>query len=463
MKMQPNIILVIISNSSKIKVKNKILINQSINGFKKKTITVDGDKSLSIRFILLSSLSTGKCIATNLLKSEDVISAINNIKKLGIQVRLKDKSCEVIGKGLNGYKFSNNLILNAGNSGTTARLICSVLINSTKWIKITGDKSLKKRDMQRIIEPLKLFGVKFKNNNKRLPISLMGTKFLKPIKFTEKLGSAQCKSAVMIAALKTKGKTKLKCLPSRNHTELMFKNVLKIPINISKKKNYETIEIDGLKKFKPFNYNIPGDISSASFFIVLTLLTKKSSLKIKNVNINPTRIGIINVLNMMGSKIKFFNKRYYKGEKISDIYVKANKNLKGINLNPKFNSTAIDEFLLIFLIASICKGVSTFKNLGELNKKESKRLDWGIKILRMMNIKVKKINNNGLKIWGQPNLKLKKNFVIKGYLKDHRIFMMSTIAALSLGGNWIIHNSDSFKTSFPRFLKILKLLGAKIK
>jgi len=165
----------------------------------------------------------------------------------------------------------------------------------------------------------------------------------------------------------------------------------------------------------------------------------------------------------MGSKIKFFNKRYYKGEKISDIYVKANKNLKGINLNPKLNSTAIDEFLLIFLIASICKGVSTFKNLGELNKKESKRLDWGVKILRMMDIKVKKINNNGLKIWGQPNLKLKKNFVIKGYLKDHRIFMMSTIAALSLGGNWKIHNSDSFKTSFPRFLKILKSLGAQIK
>ena len=443
--------------------KSIISIDQSINGFKKNIINVDGDKSLSIRFIILSSLSTGKCIATNLLKSEDVISAINNIKKLGIKVKLKDKSCEVTGKGLDGYKFSNNLILNAGNSGTTARLICSVLVNSTKWIKITGDQSLKKRDMHRIIKPLRLFGVKFKNNNKTLPISLIGTKFLKPIKFTEKLGSAQCKSAVMIAALKTKGKTKLRCLPSRNHTELMFKNVLKIPINITKRKNYESIEIDGLKKFKPFNYNIPGDISSASFFIVLTLLTKKSSLKIKNININPTRIGIINVLNMMGSKIKFLNKRYYKGEKISDIYVKANKNLKGINLNPKLNSSAIDEFLLIFLIASICKGVSTFKNLRELNKKESKRLDWGIKILKMMNIKIKKINNNGLKIWGQPNLRLKKNFIIKDYLKDHRIFMMSTIAALSLGGNWKIHNPDSFKTSFPRFLKILKSLGAKIK
>ncbi len=443
--------------------KNIISIDQCINGFRKNIISVDGDKSLSIRFILLSSLSSGKCIATNLLKSEDVISAVRNIKKLGIKVKLKDKSCEVFGKGLHGYKFTDNLVLNAGNSGTTARLICSVLIDSSKWIKVTGDKSLKKRDMQRIIEPLKLFGVKFKNNNKTLPILLKGSNLLKPIKFTEKLGSAQCKSAVMIAALKTKGKTKLKCLPSRNHTELMFKNILKIPMNIRKNKNYEFIEIDGLKKFKPFNYKIPGDISSASFFIVLTLLARKSSLTVKNVNINPTRTGIINVLNMMGSKIKFLNKRNYKGEKISDIYIKSNKNLKGINLSPKLNSAAIDEFLLIFLIASICKGVSTFKNLGELNKKESKRLDWGIKILKMMGIKVKKINSNGLKIWGQPNLKLKKKFVIKDYLKDHRIFMMSTIAALSLGGNWKIHDTNSFKTSFPGFLRILKSLGAKIK
>ena len=442
--------------------KNIISINQNIGGFKKSVISVDGDKSLSIRFILLSSLSSGKCVATNLLQSEDVISAIKSIKKLGIEIKSKKKTCEIIGKGLFGYKFENKTILDAGNSGTTARLLCSMLIDSPKWIKITGDKSLKKRDMGRIIKPLKLFGAKFRNKEKTLPILMKGAKILKPIKFTEKLGSAQCKSAVMIAALKTKGKTKLKCLPSRNHTELMFKNVLKVPINVTKKNNYDVIEINGLNEFKPFNYQIPGDISSASFFIVLTLMSQKSSLTIKKVNINPSRTGIIKVLNMMGSKIKFLNKKYYKGEKIADIYVKSNKNLRGINLNPNLNSAAIDEFLLIFLIASICEGVSTFKNLGELNKKESKRLDWGIKILKMMGIKTKKIKNNGLKIWGQPNLKLSKDFIIKDYLKDHRIFMMSTIAAFSLGGNWKIHDSDSFKTSFPRFLEILKSLGAKL-
>ncbi len=441
----------------------KIFIDQTITTFKKKSIKVDGDKSLSIRFVLFSSLSKGKCSATNLLTSEDVKSAINIIKKLNIKIKLKNKKCEIFGKGLFGYKFKKNLILNAGNSGTTVRLLFSLLNNSNHWIKITGDQSLKKRDMSRIIRPLKLFGFEFKDNNKKLPILIKGPKILKPISYTENLGSAQCKSAIMIAALKANGKTKLKCLPSRNHSELMFNNVMKIPTNIYKKNNYDFIKLNGLKEIKPFKYKIPGDISSASFFVVLALLSKKSSLMIKDVNTNPTRIGIIKILNMMGSNIKFLNKRNYKGEEISDIYIKPNRNLKSIKLNSKMNSSAIDEFLLIFLVASISKGISIFNNLGELNKKESKRLDWGIKILKMIGIRVKKIQNNGVKIWGNPNLKLKKSYIIKNYLKDHRIFMVSTIAALTLGGKWKIHNSDSFKTSFPNFLKILKSLGAKIK
>ena len=136
--------------------------------------------------------------------------------------------------------------------------------------------------------------------------------------------------------------------------------------------------------------------------------------------------------------------------------------MKAINLDPKFNSSAIDEFLLIFLTASQCRGISTFSNLSELNKKESKRLDWGIKILRMLGIKTKRIRNEGIKIWGNPNLNLTKQYVIKKYLKDHRIFMVSTIAALIFGGKWKIYDPDSFKTSFPSFLKILKGLGAKI-
>ena len=441
--------------------KKLIKINNKIESFNKRNIYVSGDKSISIRFILLSSLSNGKCTATGLLKSEDVLSAIKSIRKLGIKIKIIGNKCEVFGKGLYGYSIKKKLILNAGNSGTTARLLLGILANSNEKIQIVGDQSLSKRDMSRITIPLKKFGTKFGSNDKKLPINIKGPKKLKAINYVENLGSAQCKSALMIAALKAKGKTKLKCKPSRNHTELMFKNVLKIPIKVKKNKGYDKIEITGNKEFKSFNYNIPGDISSASFFIALTLLTKNSSLTIKNININDSRIGIIKILKLMGAKIKLLNKKTYKGEETSNIFVKSQSDLKAINLNPKLNSSAIDEFLLIFLIACKSKGISTFKDLSELNKKESKRLDWAFKILKMIGIKTKRLKNNGIKIWGKPNLELNKKFIIKDYLKDHRIFMLATITALSLGGNWKIYNPDSFNTSFPAFLKILKNLGAK--
>ena len=442
--------------------KKLISIKKRINTYENKSIQVSGDKSLSIRFAILASLALGKSKAKNLLNSEDVVSSLNCLKKLGITIKLNKKFCEITGKGLNGYQYKNNLTLDAGNSGTAARLLMAALVKSKNAIKIKGDSSLKKRDMGRIVEPLKKFGVKFPNNKKRLPITIKGSNYLKPINYEELRGSAQCKSAVMIAALNANGKTKLKCIPSRNHTELMFKNILKIPIKIKKDKNFDIIELEGGSDFKSFNYNIPGDISSAAFFIVLTLLSQNSNLLIKKVNINPTRTGIISILNMMGAKIKFKNVKFYQGEKIADIFVRNIKKLKAIKLHPKYNSSTIDEFLLLFLVASVSTGVSEFKNLQELNQKESKRLDWGFKILTMMGVKCEKIRNNGIRIWGNPNLKLNKNYIIRNYLKDHRVFMVSVVAALSLGGNWSIHDPDSIKTSFPTFLKIIKKLGGKI-
>tara|TARA_B100000787_G_C16194845_1_gene300011 strand:+ start:2616 stop:3950 length:1335 start_codon:yes stop_codon:yes gene_type:complete len=441
---------------------NVILIRDKIKDYQNKVTKVSGDKSLSIRFAILASLATGKSRATNLLKSEDVISTINCIKKLGIKIKFNKKICEISGKGINGYNNKKNLTLDAGNSGTAARLLSATLINAKNFIKITGDSSLRKRDMKRIIKPLQKFGANFKKNNGTLPLSIKGSKFLKPIDYEETLGSAQCKSAVMLAALKINGKTRLKCAPSRNHSELMFKNVLKIPIKLKTKQKIDFIEITGGTEFKSFDYKIPGDISSASFLIVLTLLSKNSNLLIKEVNVNSTRIGIISILNTMGAKIKLKNAKIYRGEKIADIYIESIKNLKAIKLNPKFNSSAIDEFLLIFLVAGVSKGISTFTSLEELNKKESKRLDWGFKILKLLGIKTKKINNHGIKIWGNPNLDLKKKYVIKNYLKDHRVFMVCTIAALTLGGEWKIYDPDSIKTSFPSFLHIIKKLGGSI-
>ena len=442
--------------------KKFISLQHKIQDFHNKKISVSGDKSLSIRFVLLSSIAKGQSIAYNLLGSEDVLHAIKCIRKLGIKIIFKKNKCQVFGKGLWGLRYKHNLKLDIGNSGTAARLLTAILIDSKHNIKITGDESLKKRDMLRIINPLQMMGARFKSKNGKLPIIIQGSKKLIPIRYHEKLGSAQCKSAIMLAALKISGKTFLKCLPSRNHTELMFKNVLNLPIKLKKLKNHDLIEINGLNNFKSFNYRIPGDISSASFFIVLTLLLNKSSLTIKKVNINPSRIGIIKILRMMGAKIKFKNKRIYKGEPTADIFIISKNKLRSINLNSKLNSSAIDEFLLIFLVAAKCKGVSTFTDLGELNKKESKRLDWGYKILKKIGVKVKKIENNGLKIWGNPGLNIDKEIVIKEYLKDHRVFMVSVIAALSLGGRWKIYDPESIKTSFPNFLDIVKKLGGKI-
>ena len=437
---------------------NFIQIKETIKSFKKK-INIEGDKSLSIRWALLASQSNGKSTSFNLLRSEDVISTLNSLKKLGVKVKVLNNRCEIIGVGVNGFKYKKNTTLNCGNSGTFARLILGLLVHSNKQIKLIGDQSLSKRDFKRITEPLEKFGATFKSTSGKLPISVKGTKNVNPIYYHEKKGSAQCKSSVMLAALNTKGKTVIKAKKSRNHTELLYK-YLKLPIKINKKKNYDLIEINGVKKVKPLIYKIPSDISSSAFFIVLTLLSKKSELLIKNVNINPSRIGLIKIFRLMNVKIKIINSVNYKGEQIANLFVKSQKSFRPINCPTNLNSASIDEFLLIFLIAAKANGVSYFKNLSELNKKESPRLKWGAKILNKIGIKTI-VTNDSIKIFGNPDIKVSKKIVIKNFLKDHRVFMTSVVAALTFGGNWIIHDKNSINSSFPTFLEKLNELRSK--
>ena len=436
-----------------------LLIKKKIKQFNKQ-IEVSGDKSLSIRWILLASQAIGRSKGYNLLMSEDVVAALNSIKKLGIKVIVHKNYCEIFGNGINGFKYKSGLIINAKNSGTLGRLILGLLIKSPQKIKLIGDKSLSRRDFSRVTLPLESFGAKFyyKTKNK-LPLSILGSQSAKGIKYFENKGSAQCKSSVMLAALNASGITSIKAKKSRNHSELLFK-YLKIPIKVKKTKNYDFIDIKQPKKITAFNYQIPGDISSSAFFMVLTILTNNSKLLIKNVNINPSRIGVITILKKMGAKILLKNQRDYRGEKISDISIKSSNNLKGINCPPELNSSAIDEFLVIFLVAAKAKGTSYFKDVAELNQKESPRLKWGSKILNMMGVRTK-LTKNSIRIYGQPNLKIIKPIIIKNYLKDHRIFMMSTIAALTCGGQWKIHDKDSINSSFPTFLQIIKKINNK--
>ena len=439
---------------------NRIIIKKKINNYNKKII-IPGDKSLSIRWVLISSLANGISKAKNLLMSEDVLAAIQAIRKLGVKVKINNKICKVYGVGIDGYKYRKGLSINAQNSGTLGRLLVGLLINSPYPIKIIGDKSLSKRDFNRIAKPLRKFGAHLKlKNNYTLPLTIKGSQNLKPIRYLEDKGSAQVKSSIIFAGARTYGRTLIKSKKSRDHTERLFK-YLKLPIKIKNKKSFDLIEVNKVKKIKPLNYKIPTDLSSCAFFIVLTTLLKNSKLTIKDVNINPTRTAILTILRKMGVKISLFNKKIYKGEQLADIFIKSPKTLKSINCPTNLNSGAIDEFLIIFLVAAKAKGISYFKNLDELNKKESPRLKWGAKILKMMGVKFI-LTNSSIKIYGNPNLEINKKIVIKNYLKDHRVFMTSVIAALSFGGIWTIWDPHSTRTSFPNFLKILKDLGAKI-
>ena len=436
-----------------------IIIDNKIKNFNKK-IRASSDKSISIRSILLASQAVGITKITNLLESEDVLNALKIIKKLGIKYKKNQKTYKIFGYGLNGFNLKNNLTVNAGNSGTLARLILGLLVKSKFKVKLIGDKSLSKRDFSRVIKPLKLFGANIKSEKNLLPVEILGTDYLRPILYDENIGSAQVKSCLILAALNTPGVTVINSKVSRNHTELMLKS-LKYPISIKKKKNLDIITVKGLSQFKAFDYDVPGDISSAAFFIVLTLLSKKSKIVIENVNVNKSRLGVITILNRMGARIKLKNKKKYKGEVIANIHVSSKKNLKSINCPSNLNSSAIDEFLIIFLVAAKAKGISKFRNLGELNKKESPRLNIGINFLKKIGIKVKR-NKNDIKIYGNPDLKLKGDYYIKNFKKDHRVFMMSCIAALTLGGNWKIYDKESVNSSFPDFIKLLRKLGANI-
>ena len=228
--------------------RNSVNINKKIKPFNK-SIEIEGDKSLSIRWALLASQALGKSKAFNLLRSEDVINTLKCLQKLGIKVQFKKNYCEINSNGLNSFINKKKIILNAGNSGTLARLILGLLVHSKSKIKIIGDKSLSKRDFLRVIKPLKKFGANFKSNSGKLPIVIKGTSKPKPVNFFENKGSAQCKSSVMLAALNTPGVTIIKAKKSRDHTELLYK-YLNLPIEVKNEKKHDS-ELRSISPWAP--------------------------------------------------------------------------------------------------------------------------------------------------------------------------------------------------------------------
>ena len=435
-------------------------IRKQIKPFKK-TINVDSDKSLSIRSFLIGAISQNISETKNVLESDDVFSAISCLKKLGVKIKKKKKGNFLIyGKGLGSLFAKKNSNLNFGNSGTLARLLIGILSTTPDIeIKISGDHSLNKRNMKKLIDLMSEFGAEFKPKNKfKFPLKLISTEMPVGINYTAGV-SAQLKSAVILAGLNSFGTTEInEVKASRDHTEKMLqKNSHAIKIITSPKK---IIKIFGKKYLNPTKITIPGDPSSASFFTALTILNKNSRLLIKKVGLNPTRIGFYELLKKHGAKIKFINKRILGNEIIGDIEVKSGKLKKPIIASKEFYERTTDEFPILFCISALTNGVSIFRGIEDLANKESNRITEMQKVLKQAGVK-SIAKKNEMKIFGKKNINNKNKKIFVPNLGDHRICMSSTVLSLITGIETKIKNFETVKTSSPNFLKIINNLGAK--
>ncbi len=426
----------------------------------KKIIEVDSDKSLSIRSFLIGSICEDISFASNVLESEDVYSTIKCLKKLGVKIKKTGlKSYKIYGKGLGSYQAKKNLKLNFGNSGTLARLLIGILSTNPEInIKVYGDHSLNKRSMKKLINLMSEFGAEFIPKKKyNFPLKLVSTEMPMGIKYKAGV-SAQLKSAVILAGLNSFGTTEIfENERSRNHTENMLSKNDQA-IKIKNKKNKE-IKIFGKKQLKPIDIKVPGDPSSAAFFTALTLLNQNSSLIIKKVGLNPTRIGFYQLLKKHGANIKFKNVKKRNSEIFGDIHVKSSK-IKPINAPKDFYVKSTDEYPILFVIAALTKGTSIFKGIGDLANKESNRIKEMQKILRQIGIKSVSHRDKVI-IYGLKKIKKNRNTIIVPNLGDHRICMSATILSLITKAKSKIKNFETVNTSAPSFLKIIKDLGGK--
>ena len=433
-------------------------INSKINPFKK-TIFVDSDKSISIRSFLIGAISNNISSVKNALESEDVLSTIQCLKKLGVKIKKQKRGCYLIyGKGLGSLSAKKNITLNFGNSGTLARLLIGILSSNPNInVNIKGDRSLNRRNMKKLIELMSEFGAFLPKNKNNFPLKLISSEM--PIGINYNAGvSAQLKSAVIFAGLNSYGNTTITEIErSRDHTEnMLLKNVHSIKINNRKNK---TINVIGKKYLNPININVPGDPSSASFFTALTLLNKNSYIKIKNIGLNSTRIGFYKLLKQSGAKITFKNKRKENNEIRGDIIVQSSK-IRPIKASKEYYVNSTDEYPILFVIAALTKGISVFKGIEGLANKESNRIIEMQNILKQVGIK-SFLNKDELTIKGRGIFNAKSKKILVPNLGDHRICMSALILSILIGANTSIKNFETVYTSSPSFLNIIKVLGVK--
>ncbi|TCS91244.1 3-phosphoshikimate 1-carboxyvinyltransferase [Keratinibaculum paraultunense] len=412
-------------------------------------IKVPGDKSISHRAVILGSIAKGLTVIENILISEDVIKTIDAFKNMGVNIEIMDEKVLIKGVGIHGLKKPNTPIY-CGNSGTTMRLLSGLLVGQKFSSILTGDDSLVKRPMDRIIIPLSKMGANIKGvKNKYPPLSIKPTNILTSICYKMPVASAQVKSSILLATLYAKGTTKIiENKITRDHTERMLKL---FGANIRCKGN--EILMDSENELYGKKLYIPGDISSAAYFIVAALLIKGSHIIIEDVGINPTRAGILSILKKMGGNIIVFNEREINCEPIGDIEVKYSK-LRGITIEEDEIGKLIDEVPIIAVAATLAEGRTIIKGVNELKYKESNRIKTITEGLSNMGAYIKILPDRMI-IEGVQEL---KPAFLNSY-DDHRIAMALSIAALTAKGSSHINKSECINISYPEFYTTLfKLL-----
>ena len=443
--------------------KFSVLIKNKINKFDK-ILRVPADKSLSLRALIFSSVCIGRSKIKNLLESEDVLNCVKALRILGVRIVKSNNVYFVFGNGLNSFRVNKKITkIFVGNSGTTARLLSGLLSTHPGKFYLYGDQSMNSRDMSRVIEPLEKIGCFFYPKKKlTLPLIIEGTSMPLAQKHIEKRGSAQIKSLLLLAALSTPGTTSvLEEQASRNHSEIFLKKI-NADIKIKKLKKGNLISLKGQKNLYAFNYAVGSDPSSAAFLIALTLLTPGAKSTIPNVICNDTRIKYIQILKKMNANIKIKNLRRdsNSGELLGSI-VTLSSNLKPITVSKDIGKL-IDELPILFVIASLTKGISKFKAISELAHKESSRAVEMKKVLVQAGIRCKNTKNS-MTIYGKNKIETSGKFILVKTKGDHRICMSSMILSLVTGIKTKIKNFETVNTSFPGFISLIKKnLGAKV-
>ncbi|UCD34770.1 MAG: 3-phosphoshikimate 1-carboxyvinyltransferase [Nitrospiraceae bacterium] len=417
------------------------------------------DKSISHRAIILSSLAEGTSIVRNFLRAEDPLCTLEAFRLMGIEIEVKSQKSEVRGqnneivvngKGLKGLRKPGKVI-DCGNSGTTMRILSGVLAGQPFASVLTGDSSLRSRPMQRVITPLSQMGARIESEKGGYPPLRITGAALRPIRYESPVASAQVKSAVLLAGLYCSGRTTvIEPGKSRDHTERMLAAV-GADITV---KGLE-VSVQGGRGLRPMDMTVPGDLSSAAFFIVAGLIVPGSELVIRNVGTNPTRSGLLDILVRMGAEIALENERDVSGEPVADIRVR-HSSLTGIDVAEDLVLRAIDEFPILCVAAAKASGTTRITGAGELRVKESDRISSMAQELRKMAVPVEELEH-GLVIEGQQDL---TPAVISSY-GDHRVAMSMAVAGLTEPGETIIEDTDCVNTSFPGFMKMVENLSAE--